>query len=442
MKKSAWICILISFILSITLSITCRKEGNATDYTYLNKYVGDWEFKVYFVDPRNDTSYTYTYNGSIRYSSENKLDICYNENGCLIKSVDKEGQIFGNSTNSIGEFDGDNRIHICLSQGPSIPPNPIIDISGQKLDGTPIPDLSPLTTTSAATGLTLKGALLNGKVHGNCLYTNVYFEFGISTSYGETFNASDSYSISRNTVKTSCINKDIRFYVVGLAPDILYHYRVKAVNSNGTSYGSDVTVTTSKPTDPVTDLDGNIYNTVPIGNQIWMAGNLKTTHYNDGTRIPLVQDAKAWINLTTPGYCWYNNDSVSNKNNFGALYNWYCVSTGKLCPYGWHVPTNDEWITLSNSLDGPYDVGSKLQATGIANWSLSFPETNVTGFTALPGGYREFGNYDGLNITTRWWSATEYVTLVGSFVTYYDYQLKSQSPFKEFGNSVRCLKDE
>jgi uncharacterized protein (TIGR02145 family) len=204
-----------------------------------------------------------------------------------------------------------------------------------------------------------------------------------------------------------------------------------------------MTFTTSTPTNPETDIDGNVYSTVPIGNQIWMAENLKATHFNDGTAIPTVPDNEAWVNLTTPGYCWYNNDSVTYKANYGALYNWYTVSTGKLCPNGWHVPNNDEWIILSNSLGGWYLVGTKLQATGIANWSGSSPETNVTGFTALPGGYRYFDSYTGMGTWTSWWSTTEYVSSIGSSVYCFDIDLfNGGNAFKEFGLSVRCLKDQ
>ena len=101
----------------------------------------------------------------------------------------------------------------------------------------------------------------------------------------------------------------------------------------------------------VLDIDGNIYHTVIIGNQIWLAENLKTTKYNDGTPVSLVTDNTGWINLSTPGYCWYDND-ITNRETYGALYNWYAVQTGKLCPKGWHVPSDAEWTVLTDFLGG------------------------------------------------------------------------------------------
>ena len=95
----------------------------------------------------------------------------------------------------------------------------------------------------------------------------------------------------------------------------------------------------SENTSTVTDIDGNVYKTVKIGNQVWMAENLRTTKLNDGQPIPLVTENKEWSYRTTLGYCWYENDEAANNNIYGALYNWYTIETGKVCPKGWHVPT-------------------------------------------------------------------------------------------------------
>ena len=100
----------------------------------------------------------------------------------------------------------------------------------------------------------------------------------------------------------------------------------------------------------ITDKDGNVYTSVTIGTQVWMKENLKTTKYNDGTAIPLVTDGAAWESLTTPGYCWYNNDAATYKATYGALYNRYTANSGKLCPAGWHVPADSEWTTLTDYL--------------------------------------------------------------------------------------------
>ena len=207
----------------------------------------------------------------------------------------------------------------------------------------------------------------------------------------------------------------------------------------------------------VRDIDGNVYNTVTIGTQVWMASNLQTTKYNDGTDIPLVTDDSDWANLTSPGYCWYNND-MSYKSIYGALYNWYTVNTGKLCPTGWHVPTKDEWDTLILFAGGSKkDAAVSLREVGRNHWDYThygFWEmygrygNDQYGFTALPGGYRDGevpaayprGYFYGLTIEGNWWSSTQSYRLtasvlnIGSFAYMHSIMLQS-------GASVRCIKD-
>ncbi|MDX2415464.1 MAG: FISUMP domain-containing protein, partial [Bacteroidales bacterium] len=141
----------------------------------------------------------------------------------------------------------------------------------------------------------------------------------------------------------------------------------------------------------VTDIDGNVYKTVEIGTQTWMAENLRTTKYNDSTSIPLVSDSIAWITMTSPAYCWYKNDSASYKATYGALYNGYAVSTEKLCPTGWHVPSSSEWKTmmreflggdanLSTISGGDSLAGYKLKESGSVHCKNQNPRTtNETG---------------------------------------------------------------
>jgi len=191
--------------------------------------------------------------------------------------------------------------------------------------------------------------------------------------------------------------------------------------------------------------DGETYKAVKIGNQIWMAENLKTTKYKDGTTIPLVTNNSTWSRLTTPAYCWYKNDAAAYKNIYGALYNWYTVNTGKLCPTGWHVPTDAEWTTLINYLGGEYKAGVKLRETGTTHWKArNTGVTNETGFTALPGGYRK-ANGRSMNISYYgyWWSATESnATFAWRRNMYYYYSHVHRNPSdKELGFSVRCVRD-
>jgi uncharacterized protein (TIGR02145 family) len=198
-------------------------------------------------------------------------------------------------------------------------------------------------------------------------------------------------------------------------------------------------------TQTVNDVDGNAYKTVIIGSQVWMAENLKTTKYNDGTTIPLNPDEKAWETLSTPSYCWYDNNETVNKNTYGVLYNWYAVNTNKLCPTGWHVPTNEEWTTLITYLGGEDVSGGKLKETGTFHWkSPNTGATNETGFTALPSGYLlHLGTFKGIGSIDFWWSASEYdaTHAWNSNVSYNHSKVNRNNYMFQNGLSVRCLRD-
>jgi uncharacterized protein (TIGR02145 family) len=215
----------------------------------------------------------------------------------------------------------------------------------------------------------------------------------------------------------------------------------------------------------VNDAVGNRYNTVKIGTQIWMTQNLQTTKYNDGTAIPLVIDSASWNNLSTPAYCWYNNDSSTYASTYGALYNWYTVETSKLCPTGWHLPTDGEWTTLFNylvnngyditGLVGPsyYRVAKSLAST--SNWTISsvtgavgntdFPAMrNKTGFTAVPGSLRQSnGHFYPIGLTCNMWSSSAYssTNAFHRHIAYNEYYFSQNNYPKNSGFSVRCLKD-
>ncbi|OFY38428.1 MAG: hypothetical protein A2X01_18820 [Bacteroidetes bacterium GWF2_35_48] len=197
----------------------------------------------------------------------------------------------------------------------------------------------------------------------------------------------------------------------------------------------------------ITDIDGNVYNTVIIGTQIWMAENLNVTKLNDGASISLVTDNTAWSNLSTPGYCWYNNDQTTYGNTYGALYNWYTVNTGKLCPTGWYASSGADWEALITYLGGGSVAGGKMKETGTTHWSSpNTGATNESGFTALPGGRRNgsSGLFSDINNTGNWWSALSYNSGSAYFASIYNTasSLSSGSSAypKTFGYSVRCLK--
>jgi uncharacterized protein (TIGR02145 family) len=199
------------------------------------------------------------------------------------------------------------------------------------------------------------------------------------------------------------------------------------------------------PPDSVTDIEGNIYKTVRIGNQVWMAENLKSSTLSDGTQIPDVPDAIAWNELTTPGLCWYNNDVLAHKDIYGALYNYYTVNTGKLCPAGWHVPSRDEWQQLRDVMGDTLTGGGKLKEEGTEHWKT--PNTgavNSMGFTALPAGIRYFeGTYNSLSYFTSFWSSTAADDNKAWYLSLYysDAIAAMNKTSKKDGFSVRCIKD-
>ena len=189
------------------------------------------------------------------------------------------------------------------------------------------------------------------------------------------------------------------------------------------------------------DIDGNIYKTVTIGKQVWMKENLKTTKYDDGKTIPLVTDNMAWGTLTTPAYCWFNNDELASKNKFGALYNWYTVSTNKLCPKGWHVPTDEEWTTLTTFLGGEGVAGGKLKEKGTTHW-----ESDFTGLSSGDRNYSGVFDLTGSNViyfrsNGYWWSSTELQAGNAYYRRlYYSFSDVYRSPsVKQYGYSIRCL---
>jgi uncharacterized protein (TIGR02145 family) len=298
---------------------------------------------------------------------------------------------------------------------------------------------APTAGNLQLTNLTASGATLKALVNANNLSTVVTFEYGTSSSYGNTVTASNSPSTgSSDTMKV---------VLTGLSSNTTYHYRVEAVNALGSVYGNDTTFTTvlTGITGTVNDADGNTYNTIGIGYQVWMTENLKTTKYNDNTSITLVTNDTSWNKLSTAAYCWYNNDETAYKSSYGAIYNWYTVNTSKLCPTGWHVPTDDDFTTLVEYVGGASSAGGILKESGTSHWSS--PNTGATngfGFTSLPGGVRyDSGSFDFLGSQGNWWSATSYSTIYAKNLNlYYNYSNSFQVyTNKKYGMSIRCVKD-
>jgi uncharacterized protein (TIGR02145 family) len=193
----------------------------------------------------------------------------------------------------------------------------------------------------------------------------------------------------------------------------------------------------------VTDIDGNIYNFVVIGTQTWMAENLKTTKLNDGTAISNTTDNQQWSTLTTPAYAWYNN-SAANKAGLGALYNFFAVSSGKLCPSGWHVPSKEEWKTLETHLGGESVAGGKMKESGTTYWtSPNTGATNDSKFNGRGGGVRlGDGTFSDIKNYGLWWTSTaQGATVWFRSLQYANPNLTEQGYGKINGLSVRCIKD-
>jgi uncharacterized protein (TIGR02145 family) len=157
----------------------------------------------------------------------------------------------------------------------------------------------------------------------------------------------------------------------------------------------------------VTDIEGTVYKTIEIGDQTWMAENLKTTRYNNNIPIPEVTDEIAWLNLETPGFCWYDNDSTAYRAVSGALYNSYVVRSGNICPTGWHVPTYYDWNGLIEFIGGSEGGGIKLKEAGGLHWDPSVLATNEFGFTAVPSGWRYNIVFQYSHLMSVFWTSTE-----------------------------------
>jgi uncharacterized protein (TIGR02145 family) len=203
----------------------------------------------------------------------------------------------------------------------------------------------------------------------------------------------------------------------------------------------------NSPSNPtVTDHDGNVYHTVNVNTQSWMVENLKTITYNDGSPITLVEDTTDWAGRTTEAYCWYKNDEATNKNTYGALYNFYAVNTGKLCPAGWHVPSQNEWEMLITNLGGDSLAGGKLKESGTDHWvSPNTGADNSSGFTALPGGSRYSNGGFYLNGKYGWYMSKTESDANNSWHVYMQYNTQAivgKAGSKKDGFSVRCIKDD
>lgn len=237
--------------------------------------------------------------------------------------------------------------------------------------------------------------------------------------------------------------------LTSLTPNVTYYIRAYAKSNYGIGYGEIVSFTTNPLLytigTGVTDINGNTYTTVKLNNQEWTTKNLNVTKYRNGDVIPQVQDATQWAALTTGAWCYYSYQTA-NGTVYGKLYNWYAVNDPRgLAPTGWHIPTNDDWISLIDFLGGSDNAGGLLKETGTSHWQD--PNTgaiNSSGLKALPGGYC-LANGSFSDITTKgyWWTADNYnPTSAWCTGLYYNTKTITRAPIdKKQGFSVRLIKN-
>jgi uncharacterized protein (TIGR02145 family) len=299
--------------------------------------------------------------------------------------------------------------------------------------------VSKITYHSAVSGVEWTGTTDSIKEGGICYSTNPEPTFSDNVSsfdvdklklgsasnlwLGE-LNPKNTYHIRAYLIEYTP-SKKIIFYGPEIVFSTLEFDRTIMFNP-GLTYGS------------VSDMEGNLYKTLKIGTQTWMAENLRATKLNDNTQIQKVKFVNEFVNPKVPGYNWSNQDSANYHSTFGAVYNYYAVNTGKLCPAGWHVPSYVEWETLCASLGGQQFGAIKLKETGTTHWDApNQGATNESGFTALP-------TYHGY--VCGWWSTTrvypEFPDVVWCLWIHNESQDMNRGEGRaENEYSVRCVKD-
>ena len=199
-----------------------------------------------------------------------------------------------------------------------------------------------------------------------------------------------------------------------------------------------------KESDPVTDIDGNVYKTVVIGEQVWMAENLRVTKFNDGTDIKLVEDNAEWQNINAAAFSWYENDSSLFGSRYGVLYNGYAAQDKRICPTGWRAPSVNDFLKLIETLGDTLTAGEKLKSDDELQWrEPNMGANNSSHFSALPAGYRYFeGTFSSASYFTGYWTSIEINADTAAFVSlsYLDSKVIFSEESKKIGFSIRCVK--
>jgi uncharacterized protein (TIGR02145 family) len=319
-------------------------------------------------------------------------------------------------------------------------------------------------STTAVSGITASSAISGGSITNDG--GKPITQRGICYSTSQNPTTANNTTINGNGLGTFTSN------LSGLLPNTTYYVRAYAINNSGAFYGNEINFTTSSLVNPtahscgaenvhnpnltygaMTDQEGNVYKTIVIGTQEWMAENLKTSIYRNGDPIENVTNDNEWSGLSTGAWCFYNNDSQYNCP-YGKFYNWYAVTDPRnLCPAGWHVPTDNEWTILINYLNPNTNssgnitnsVGGKLKSVGLQYWlDPNLGAVNESGFSGLPSGQRDAGGtFNFIGYFSLWSSSTESVNTYAWYrgLQYYDGNATRLMQAQQFGLSVRCLRD-
>jgi uncharacterized protein (TIGR02145 family) len=285
--------------------------------------------------------------------------------------------------------------------------------------------ISSLTSTSVTSG-------------GNIIFNGGEWV----TESGVCWSTSPNPTIANEKISCDQAVGSFELILTGLTPNTTYYMRAYSTSVIGTGYGNELSFKTY--TGSVTDYDGNTYNTITLGSQVWFRENLRTTHYRNGDPVPNTTNSNEWINNLTAAYCWYNNE-ITYKEPYGALYNHYVVENASgICPAEYHVPSEPEWTVMINSIGQTNLAGGMLKDTTL--WtSPNSGATNSSGFTALPTGCRGYddAHFHSLGLTTWFWTST----LDGLsdprvyFIINNSATITSYANPKRDGFSIRCIKD-